>query len=108
MSDLRIIYTTWPDAESARAAARSLVEEGLVACANLIPGIESVYRWQGEVESSAETLLLLKTVDGLVHEVMQRVSAMHTYDVPCIIELHVESVSAPFLAWVRETMPPTR
>jgi periplasmic divalent cation tolerance protein len=101
MTELRVIYTTWPDASSARSAAKTLVDEGLVACANLIVGVESFYRWQGEVESSDEVILLLKTLDLRVAAVMQRVCELHSYSVPCVVELSVGMVTPPFLAWAR-------
>ena len=104
MSELRIVYTTWPDAEAARAAARVLVDEGLVACANLIAGVESFYRWQGAVESSNEVILLLKTLDVRVSEVMQRVGELHSYRVPCVVELSVGQVTPPFLAWAKDSV----
>lgn len=104
MNELRLIYTTWPNAEAARTAATILVNEGLVACANLIAGVESFYRWQGEVESSNEVILLLKTLDQRVAEVMHRVCDLHSHSVPCVVELSVGRVTPPFLAWARDAV----
>ena len=108
MSEFRLVYTTWPDAESARTAARKLLDERLIACANLLAGVESIYRWQGEVESSGEVVLLLKTLDDHVPAVMQHIGAFHPYEVPCIIELHVGAVTQPFLNWVTDSVAPDR
>lgn len=105
MSALRILYTTWPDTESARRAAHTLVGEQLVACANLIPGMESIYRWQGEVESATEVILLLKTVVQRVPDVIRRVTELHTYSVPCVVELTPGAVAPAYLAWAVESVP---
>jgi periplasmic divalent cation tolerance protein len=104
VSALRLLYTTWPDVESARRAAHTLVDEQLVACANLIPGMESIYRWQGAVESATEVILLLKTLDQRVAAVMQRVAELHTYSVPCVVELSVGAVAPAYLAWAVESV----
>ena len=72
--EVLVVLTTWPDVEKARAAARTLVEEKLAACANLVPGVESIYRWQGAVETSAEVLVILKTTDRPLPDAARRAS----------------------------------
>ena len=102
-------YTTWPDAAAAGAVARILVEDGLCACANILPGMTSVYRWQGEVETARECVMVLKTTGARSAELARRIAELHPYDEPCILALPVDAAaSAPdFLAWVEEQTRPT-
>ncbi|MDT8342367.1 MAG: divalent-cation tolerance protein CutA [Longimicrobiales bacterium] len=100
---MRLVLVTAPGPE-ARLLARRVVEERLAACANLIPGVESVYRWQGGVEEAAETLLVLKTTAARVEALRARVRALHSYDVPEFLVLPVEGGLEPYLAWVRASV----
>lgn len=101
-----LVLSTWPDAESARQAARTLVEEHLAACGNLIPAVESVYRWEGKVEASNEVLLLLKSTRGRYAALEARLKALHTYELPEIIALGIERGLAGYLNWVAEGCRP--
>ena len=102
MHSLRLIYTTWPDADSARAAAAAVVTEGLCACANILPGMTSVYRWQGEIETARECVAVFKTSQSAAKALVIRLTELHPYDEPALIGLPVDAdSSAPgFLAWV--------
>lgn len=102
MSGVRTALVTVPDAEVGETLARSLVEEGLAACGNLIPGLVSVYRWEGRVERSEEALLVLKTTAGRIEACMERVVELHPYDVPEFLVLPVEEGFGPYLEWVRD------
>lgn len=95
-------YTTWPDPESAKAAARRLVEEELCACANILPGMTSVYRWQGKVETAAETVMVLKTRAATAPALCARIVELHPYDEPCILSLPVDDTGSAggFLDWI--------
>lgn len=95
-------YTTWPDAAAADAAARILVNEGLCACANILPGMTSIYRWQGKVETASECVMVLKTTGARAVGLARRIAQLHPYDEPCILALPVDAdASAPdFLAWI--------
>jgi len=84
-----VVYTTIDDIKDARKIAYTLVEEQLVACVNIIPKIESIYRWKGKVENDDECILIAKTVDANVKKTIQRIKAMHTYELPDIIVLPV-------------------
>jgi periplasmic divalent cation tolerance protein len=97
------IYTTWPDEVSAMNAADALVERRLCACANLLPGMKSVYRWQGEVHHDNECVLILKTSDAAATPLRDAISTLHPHDEPCILALPIISDhSAPgFLDWVQ-------
>jgi len=83
------IYTTIDDIKIARRIAQTLTEEQLVACVNIIPNIESVYRWKGKIENSNEIVLIAKTVDQNVKKTIQRIKQLHKYDVPDIIVLPI-------------------
>lgn len=100
MTDVRVVLVTAPSGEPAAALARGLVEERLAACVNRLPGIRSVYRWQGEVCDDGEELLLIKTAADRVDALVARVREIHPYEVPEVLVLPVEAGSAPYLAWV--------
>lgn len=89
--------------DQAPRLARALVEEGLAACVNLLPGVRSIYRWQGEVHDEAETTLLVKTAASRAADLRARLAELHPYEVPEIVVLPVdEAASDPrYLAWVR-------
>ncbi len=98
-----IILTTWPDAESARAATRKLVEEKLAACGNLVPGIESIYRWQGKIETSSEVLVIFKTTAARLAQLEERIRELHSYEVPEILAVPVGAGLPAYLRWVEES-----
>tara|TARA_R110000868_G_scaffold53744_1_gene168495 strand:+ start:20196 stop:20546 length:351 start_codon:yes stop_codon:yes gene_type:complete len=102
MSKYRWIYTTWPDQAVAETAATTLVEEGLCACANILPAGVSVYRWEGQIERDAETVMILKTGAEVSAALAERIAALHPYDEPCILALAIDdAASAPgFLRWI--------
>lgn len=102
-----IVLTTWPDAENARKAARTLVEEHLAACGNILPGVESIYRWQGAVETGAEVLVLLKTTAARYPQLETKIKALHPYEVPEIIALRVADGLPAYLRWVEASCTPT-
>jgi periplasmic divalent cation tolerance protein len=99
-----VVFTTFPDQETARRIVRTLVEERLIACGNLVPGVESIYRWKGEIETSGETLAILKTEIGQYSAVEQRLRALHPYEVPECIMLRVRDGSPDYLRWITESL----
>lgn len=103
MSDpaLGLLYTTWPDQETARGAAAALLEEGLIACANIFPAHQSVYRWKGEVRSGPEHAVLFKTAPERRAALAERIAALHPHEEPCILALEVsrDGSAASFIAW---------
>ena len=99
-SEVRVVLVTAPDAATAEALARRLVEERLAACANLVPAVRSIYRWEGEVQDDAEFLLILKTRKARVTALAARVQALHPYDLPEVIALTASGGSAAYLDWV--------
>jgi len=95
-----VVLVTAGSAESAEKIARALVEERLAACVNVIPGIRSIYRWQGRVADDAEWLLVAKTGRSRFAELEARVRALHSYEVPEVIMLPVVGGAADYLAWI--------
>ncbi len=82
-----VIYSTIGSMDEARSIARTLVKEKLVACANIIPNVESIYRWQGKIEEANEYLLMMKTTESNVEKTIQKIRALHSYKVPEILVL---------------------
>jgi periplasmic divalent cation tolerance protein len=99
-----LILSTVPDAAEAERLSRVLIEEGLAACVSRIPGMESVYRWQGAVENSTEVLLLIKTHSGRADSIIRRLEELHSYDVPEILVFPVAGGASSYLAWIRDTV----
>jgi Uncharacterized protein involved in tolerance to divalent cations len=101
-ADARMVYVTCPDRETAGAIASALVENHEAACVNIVPGLESVYRWQGRVEVDAELLLLIKTTADRLDDVQARVQALHPDDVPELVAVHLCEGSSDYLDWLAE------
>ena len=97
---IRIVLTTCASPGEAGKLARALVEERLVACATMIPAVESIYRWDGEIETSTETLLLLKTGPEQLAALEERLHGLHSYETPEFVVLGVEAVSERYLDWL--------
>lgn len=100
MTDKRLVLSTAGSEEEARKIANALVECQLAACVNIVPQIESVYRWQGKMESAREWLLLIKTTAEKFPAVRDAIRELHSYDVPECISLNVEDGSAAYLEWI--------
>jgi periplasmic divalent cation tolerance protein len=103
-SSARIVMTTVASAEEAARLGRTLVEERLAACATLLPPVHSIYRWQGRIESSAETLLLLKTATDRLPALESRVLELHAYQTPEFLVLAVEGGSHAYLEWLLDSL----
>ncbi len=95
-----VVLVTTPSADSAAGIARALVGEGLCACGNVVPGIRSIYRWEGEIHDEPEALLVLKAERRLVPALKERLPQLHPYQVPELLVLSVEDGLDPYLAWV--------
>ena len=105
-TEVAVVYVTVPDREVGRKLASELLSARLVACVNLIPGVESMYRWEGKVESDDELLLMMKTRSALVDTVAQRVVALHPYDLPEVISAPVVGGLQGYLDWVLSSTTP--
>ena len=108
MTDILLVLVTAPSAPVAAEIARALVAERLAACGNVVPGLRSIYRWQGRVRDDAEALLLLKTSRARWPALRARVLALHPYEVPEVLALPVEAGNARSLAWVGAQAAPER
>jgi periplasmic divalent cation tolerance protein len=95
-----VVLVTAPSAEEAARMARALVEERLAACGNVVPGLRSIYRWEGKVQEEAEALLLLKTTRRRFEALRARVRSLHPYEVPEVIALPVEAGHPAYLEWI--------
>lgn len=104
MSEVRVVLTTAPDEEVAASICRTLLEERLIACGNVISGVRSLYRWEGRVQDEAEVLLVLKTSTDRAEAIVRRVPEIHPYETPEVVVLGVVAGHEPYLNWVvRET-----
>lgn len=104
--DLVMIWSTWPDAESAETGARALVDRRLAACVVVSPGATSIYRWQGVVERSSEAVMWVKTRASLAAAISEVLVELHPYEVPAVLVIPVASAHPPYAAWVgAETAP---
>jgi periplasmic divalent cation tolerance protein len=95
-----LILSTFPDLETARRIGRTLVEEQLVACVNLVPGVESIYQWKGQVEASAEILGIFKTVTERYYEVEARIRELHPYELPEILAISPKTGLSEYFQWI--------
>jgi len=102
MSDFIVIFVTCGSEEEALKIARTLVEERLAACANLVSPIRSIYRWEGKIWDEKEWLLVIKTQDARYGDLEKRVKSLHSYSVPEIIALPIKEGSAGYLQWIEE------
>ena len=103
MSDVRIVLITIPDDDAVmEAVARPLIDEHLAACVNVMPGVQSFYRWEGKVQNDRERLLIVKTVAERLPALTERVVQLHPYSVPEVIATPVVDGFEPYLRWVKE------
>ncbi len=99
-----MIYVTASGLEEAKKIALNLLEDKLVACANIIPKMESIYWWEGNLEEDIESVLLLKTHSELVDKVIDRVKEIHSYQTPCALEIQIKSGSREYLDWLDKSL----
>jgi periplasmic divalent cation tolerance protein len=97
-----MIYITTSSPDEALKIGRAVVADRLAACANVLPGVTSVFWWQNEVQEGAETSLILKTRSDLVERLTARVKALHSYDCPCVVALQIADGNPDFLRWIAE------
>ena len=104
MNEARIVLTTAGSAAEARKIAQALVERRLAACVNIVPQIESVYRWQGKVESATEWLLVIKTQAEAFDRVRDAIQELHSYELPECVMLKVDAGSQQYLQWINDSV----
>lgn len=101
---VRLVFVTGPDTDTLQSIGRVLVEESLAACVNVLPGVTSVYRWEGQVRADAEAMAIIKTTEARVQAARLRVAELHPYDVPEFVAVDVAEGSPAYLRWVRESV----
>jgi periplasmic divalent cation tolerance protein len=104
MTEALIAFTSFATEEEAARVARVLVEERLVACANLLPGARSIFRWKGEVQDAAEVVVLLKTRKQDWTALLSRLHDLHSYEVPELIAVRVAAGAPGYMAWLEEQL----
>jgi periplasmic divalent cation tolerance protein len=101
-----LIYSTFPSPEAAEAVGRELVERRLAACVNILPGMTSIYRWEGAIARDSEAVMIIKTRGNLAEKVIEAVKARHSYTNPALVVLPILDGSADYLRWLSgETAP---
>jgi periplasmic divalent cation tolerance protein len=102
MDEIILLYTTWPNADTAERAARTVVEERLAACANIVGSGASIYRWEGKVELAREAFMILKTTAKAAPALRDRVAELHPYETPGMVALVADANAsdADFVAWI--------
>lgn len=100
MTDVMTLYMTAADQDEAARIVSALLEEKLIACGNILPGVRSLYRWQGAVEDDAEVAVIMKTRAARAEAAIARIVALHSYDTPCVTAWPVAAGNAAYLDWV--------
>lgn len=99
-----VVFVTAKDISEAKKISDQLLEKKLIACANLIEGVESVFRWQGKIDQAKETLMILKSKQGLFKKIVKTVKANHSYEVPEVIALPIIDGNPDYLKWIDESL----
>ncbi len=97
---LKLLYVIFSSKEEAITVAHKLLVEKLIACANMLDGSISIYNWQGEVQQQTEVILFAKTTNAQAQKAIERIKELHSYELPCIIVIPIESGFLPFIQWV--------
>ena len=103
-NDPQIVLCTVPDDATARQIASALVAEQLAACVNIVPGITSVYRWKGAIETATELLLIIKTTAAVYSRLQDRIRALHPYELPEVIAVSLDHGLPDYLAWIKTSL----
>lgn len=99
-SEARFIYITCKDKTEALIISKHLLEENLIACANVIEGMTSLYRWEGKIVEDREVILIAKSQASVVDALTKRVKELHSYDIPCVVSLPIEGGNPAYLQWI--------
>jgi len=100
VTDALLVFTTLPSPDKAAEVARTLVEERLAACGNVLPAVRSIYKWQGKMQDENEVMLLLKTREEQLERLKLRILELHPYEVPEVLAIPVESGYRAYLEWI--------
>jgi periplasmic divalent cation tolerance protein len=104
MTDKVLVFTTARNEAEAQKIAHELVERRLAACVNIVPRVQSVYRWEGKVETAEEYLLVIKTTESRTAEVQDAIRELHSYDLPECVVISMEGGSAEYLKWIGDSV----
>lgn len=97
---MRLVYVTAATVAEAQKIGRGLIEKELAACVNVLPGMKSLYRWEGKIEEAEEAVLIVKTRDELADAVVEEVKRSHSYSVPCALVIEVQGGNPDYLNWI--------
>ena len=98
------VYAVFANAEESERIGRAVVEEQLAACANILGPIRSIYRWEGKVETSEEVAAIFKTHHRQADALIERIAALHSYDVPCIVSWPIDKILRSYADWVEDSV----
>jgi periplasmic divalent cation tolerance protein len=104
MVKAKLVLSTTGSREEAQKIARALVEEQLAACVNVLGPLQSIYRWQGHIDSAEEFLLIIKTMAVMLPRLQTRIRELHSYQLPEIVEVNIEGGSEAYLRWIEESI----
>lgn len=99
-----IVYITTSGLIESKKIAKMLLEEKLAACINIIPTVESIYLWKGKIEEDSESIMVVKTRSELVENVIKKVEEVHSYEIPCVLEITLNKGSKPYLKWMKNEL----
>jgi periplasmic divalent cation tolerance protein len=102
MTKIWLLYSTFPNKEKALSVADALLDARLIACANIIDGVTSIYRWEGHVQQESEVIMMAKTAADNVPRALEKIQMLHPYQLPCITAYEVDGGFTPFLQWVAD------
>ncbi len=97
---IAVLYTTVNNNATGVSLAQRLLEKRLIACANILPKITSIYLWNGEINTDEEVIIIMKTTKALIIPLTEELKAIHPYEVPCILELETSSINDKYLEWI--------
>ena len=100
--EARFIYITCKDTSEARTIGKVLVENRLAACANILPGMSSIYSWKGEIVEDEEVVLIAKSTAKQVEALTEKVKELHSYEVPCVVALEIDGGNQDYLQWIND------
>jgi len=103
---LNLVYMTAGSKAEAKKIGKTLVESRLAACVNIIDNMNSIYRWEGQLQDDQETVMIAKTTDARVPELIEKVKSVHSYDCPCIVCIPIENGNRAFLDWIISEVNP--
>jgi periplasmic divalent cation tolerance protein len=99
---VQLFYVTVSTQDEAKAIATALLNDGLIACANILGAMTSIYRWQGELAQEKEVPLILKSTTELGDRIIEKIKQIHSYDSPCVVALNIENGNPEFLNWIQK------